>query len=103
MQGDSTIATGRAHPRIHRRTLVAKIFNELESKQIAVETESALYVLHVNHGVVESKLPGRIRGDGSLSSCPPGPLGSKFLCGARSCRVLRRDFSCFWLRHKVVR
>jgi len=40
MQRDGSIATRGAQARIHLRTFIAKVFNELESEQITVEKRS---------------------------------------------------------------
>src|SRR5271155_3224543 len=60
MQGDGSIATGCAHARVYRRAFIAEVFDQLESKHIAVEVESAIHVFHVDHGVVEGKFSVRI-------------------------------------------
>ena len=41
----------------NRLILIAEVFDEFESQQISVEAESALHVLHVDHGMIETKFP----------------------------------------------
>ncbi len=60
MQSDRAIAARRAQARIHWLFLILEIFDEPESQQIAVEGQSALHVFHVEHSVIESKLPASI-------------------------------------------
>jgi hypothetical protein len=60
MQGDGSIAARCAHARVYRRALIAEVFDQLESKHIAVEVESAIHVFHVDHGVVEGKFSVRV-------------------------------------------
>lgn len=74
VQGDGPIPTGRAHSRIYRRAIIVEIFDELESQQIAIETDGAPYILNVDHSVVEGKLPADTQVDGYLSSCRPALL-----------------------------
>ena len=66
MQSNRSVTTRRAQSCIHRLILVAEVFNELESQQVAVETESTLHVFHVDLGVVESESPVNFRGDRNL-------------------------------------
>src|SRR5580700_517687 len=98
VQGDGPISTGRDHSRIHRRTLIVEIFDELEPKQIAIETEGAPYILNVDHSVVEGKLPADTQIDGYLSSCRLALLDSRPLRGTLAVPV-RGDFLCHWLLH----
>src|SRR5271156_3784523 len=60
MQGDGSIAARCTHARVHRHSFIAELFDQLESKHIAVEVESAIPVFHVDHGVVEGKFSVRI-------------------------------------------
>jgi len=60
VQGDRAVAAWCPQARIHWFILIAEVFDELESQQISVEAESALHVFHVDHGVIERKLPASI-------------------------------------------
>src|SRR5271155_4443981 len=60
MQRNRAIATRCAQARVHRPFFKLEVFDELESQQIAVELQSALHVLHVEHSVIESKLPASV-------------------------------------------
>src|SRR5262249_35813898 len=102
MKSDRPIPTRRAQTRIHRLILIAKVFNELESEQIAVETESTLHVLHVDHGMVERKPPVNFRADGSLDRLRSGIFGGRTLCKERILSILRRGFSPNWLLHSTA-
>ena len=93
MQSDRPIAAGSAQARIHCRALMAEVFDELESKQIAVETGSALNVLNVDHGVVESKFPAGIGSDGRLAPWRLGLAGSGPRRRARMSALFYRGFS----------
>jgi len=74
-----------------------EIFDELESKQIAIETEGAPYILNVDHSVVEGKLPDT-QIDGYISSCRPALLDNRPLRGTLAVPA-RGDFLCHWLLH----
>src|SRR5580692_7529251 len=60
MQRDRAIAARCAEACIHWLFVIVEVFDELESQQIAVEVESALHVFHVQHSVIESKLPASV-------------------------------------------
>src|ERR1700680_3964031 len=102
MQGDGPVAPRRAQPSIYRRTLIAEVFDELESKQIAVEAESLLHVFNVYHGVVEGKLSVSVPSGGSLRPWRPNPLSKSALPRARIRSLFRRDSPYRWLLHGVV-
>jgi hypothetical protein len=44
MQGEGSIAARFAHACVYRRALIAEVFDQVESKHIAVETDSAIHV-----------------------------------------------------------
>src|ERR1700724_892414 len=102
MQRDGSIATRRAQTRIHLRTFIAEVFNELESKQITVETNSAIHVFNVDHGVVEGKLSFGIYGGGNLFPSRSGLPGRRSLCRARIPSFFRGGFSCCWFLHRDI-
>src|SRR6202023_393945 len=83
MQRDGGIATRRAQARIHLRTFIAEVFNELEPKQVTVETKSAIHVFNVDHGVVEGKPFFSIHGGGNLVPSRSSLSGRRALRGAR--------------------
>ena len=91
-----------AQARIHRFILIAEVFDKLESQQISVETESALHIFHVDHGMIESKFPVSIQGDGSLVLWWPRVFGTRVLRRAWRRSPLRRGFLAGWLLHWVV-
>src|SRR5882762_4286776 len=102
MQRDGCIATRRAQAPIHLRTFIAEVFNELESKQITVETNSAIHVFNVDHGVVEGKLSFSIHGGGNLVPSRSGLPGRRALGGARILSLFRGGFPRCWFLHRVV-
>src|SRR5579862_3642299 len=57
---------GDVQARIHRFIFIAEVFDELEFQQVSVESESALHVFRVDHGMIKSKFPASIQGDGNL-------------------------------------
>src|ERR1700675_1053728 len=60
MQSDRAVAAGCAQARIHWLFVIHEVFDELASQQFSVEVDSALNVFHVEHSVIESKLPAII-------------------------------------------
>src|SRR5271154_5072466 len=94
MQGDSSIAARCTHARVHRHSFIAELFDQLESKHVAVEVESAIHVFHVDHGVVEGKFSVRVQGRGSLGVSGSCALGSCALRQAKFEVLLRRAVPC---------
>ena len=102
MQSDRSIPSRRAEARIHRLILVAKVFDELESQQIAVEDKPAFHVSNVDHGLIEGEFPFSLARDRSLVRLRLALLDVRAPRGRRTWSLLRRDSSSCWLFHEIT-
>ena len=103
MQSDRSIPTRRAEARIHRLILVAKVFDELESQQIAVECKAALHVFDVDHGLIECKFPFGLAPDKSLVRLWLALLDARTPPGGRTWSLFRGGFSSCCLFHEITK